>query len=197
MTVSCDIFGAMRPAQGETVCGDAYWVVRGRVSTIALADGLGHGHGAAEAASVFIDFFTRNAAEPLDKILSSSTGPMSKTRGAVGALTRIDHERHTLEFCGVGNIEIKARSHAAINAFCMPGIIGRPVRRLNIFSFEVHPGDVLAVYSDGISSRFDLSDYTDIAPEGLAERILTDHGKNHDDATCVVLEVRSDDSAKR
>jgi negative regulator of sigma-B (phosphoserine phosphatase) len=180
----------MRPALGEEVCGDAYLAVEGSISTLAVVDGLGHGRGAAKAASVFIDFFSENASAPLDVMLTNATGPMSKTRGAAVALLRVDGERQTLQFCGIGNIEVKAKSDGRVEPFSMPGIVGRPIRRLNVFTYNVSPGDIFVIYSDGISSRFDLDDYAGMNPEEMARRILVDCGKSHDDATCVVLEMK-------
>jgi phosphoserine phosphatase RsbX len=63
------------------------------------------------------------------------------------------------------------------------------LRRVKSFSYRVSDDDLFAIFSDGVSSRFVLEDYLSLPTQEMADRILSDHGKQHDDATCVVVRV--------
>lgn len=186
-----EIEAAQRPFKGQSICGDAFHVMEGSTTTIAIVDGLGHGKGAADASAAFLDFFCKNVEKSLDSILLGSSEAMSRTRGAVAALIRIVGETKTLSFCGVGNIELKAKSYSHITPVSMPGILGRKIRKLVVFEYDLSPGDILVAFTDGISSRFNLDDFVGLSIKDMPNEILLRHGKHHDDATCVAFKVLS------
>jgi len=154
-----EIGSIQRPAAGQLVCGDSLTVVDGPSLFIALADGLGHGPAAAEAARPFCEFAAAHRAEPLDQILVKASEALAHTRGAAGALVRIDSQARSLEFSGIGNIELKSLLNSAIQPFCRPGILGRGRPRVRVDAFPVAAGELLALFSDGVSSRFSLDQY--------------------------------------
>jgi hypothetical protein len=43
--------------------------------------------------------------------------------------------------------------------------------------------------TDGISSRFDLADFTDLEPTALAEALVRQYHKFHDDAFAMVAKL--------
>ena len=178
---------AQRPYLGETVCGDAFTVVRNRKTLIALADGLGHGPAAAEAANDFCRLAEQEHERDLSELMHLATEELVKTRGAAAALIRIDLVERRVEFVGVGNIELQAVSKEPIKPISAAGIVGRRIRKIHAFSYPIHRGDLLATYTDGISSRFSLEDYSKLDEQQLADKLLSEHGKLHDDATCVVI----------
>ncbi|AGP36902.1 phosphoserine phosphatase [Sorangium cellulosum] len=178
-------------AAGEEVAGDEVVVVRqSSWALIGLADGLGHGPHAAQAASAFCRYVEDHASMPLEDLLTGAGEQLASTRGAAAALLRIDEGAGELEFSGVGNIAMKAITRTAMPIFCSAGILGRRVRRLRSFRFPVAPGDVVLLHSDGISSGFDLGAFRDLEPEEMARRIVEAHKKSFDDATCVVAVLR-------
>jgi hypothetical protein len=181
------ICAAQRPYAGETVCGDAYSVVDGERTLIALADGLGHGPAAAEAANAFCRFAAERPSTGLRALMTLASDEIAKTRGAAAALLRIDLPRGELEFAGVGNIEVRAVSREPIKPVSVAGIVGRRMRKVRVFGYPVHRGDLLIAFTDGISSRLSLTDYAELDEQSLADRVMADHGKLHDDATCVVI----------
>ncbi len=187
MGMAFEIGSIQRPAAGQLVCGDSLTVVDGPSLFIALADGLGHGPAAAEAARPFCEFAAAHRAEPLDQILVKASEALAHTRGAAGALVRIDSQARSLEFSGIGNIELKSLLNSAIQPFCRPGILGRGRPRVRVDAFPVAAGELLALFSDGVSSRFSLDQYRHLRPHDLARALLAEHGKRHDDATCVVV----------
>jgi len=93
---------------GEVVCGDDVAVVRGETVTIVVADGLGHGPAAAEAARGFCDFAEGHPDRDLEFLLREGGAAIKKTRGVAAGILRIDEARNTVWFAGVGNIELRS-----------------------------------------------------------------------------------------
>jgi phosphoserine phosphatase RsbX len=176
-----------RPIHGERVCGDVTLVHRGETTLIALADGLGHGPLAAEAAQAFCDYVEHHADAPLEPLLRGASAAVAGTRGLAGAVFRFDERANQVEFAGVGNVEVVALSQSPIRPVCSPGIIGRPIRMIKPYQFAVAHGDLLVMHSDGLSSRMDLQPHKALAPAALAAALLEQYGKQHDDASCVVI----------
>jgi serine/threonine protein phosphatase PrpC len=159
------------------------------VINVALADGLGHGPMAHEASEAFCDYVRRSMEIGLEQLVRRASDAIARTRGAAAAVVRIDEEAGTLAFAGVGNIELQAISKVPIRPVSTPGIVGRPLRKVVVYRYEIGPGDLLALYSDGISSRFDLKKFKRLEPQQIADGILAQHGKHHDDATVLVIEI--------
>ncbi len=185
---------AQRAAEGETLCGDAYAVVRrGRSTLVALADGLGHGPEAARAARAFCSHAEAVADRPLEAILESADRVVAETRGVAAALLRLDPPGH-FEFAGVGNVVLRAFSSRPIHPLSVAGVLGRrSARKLRCERFPVDRGDLLVLFTDGVSGRWDFASFRGEAPGRLAQALLDAHGRTHDDATCLV--VRWDDGA--
>ncbi len=176
-----------RPCAGQTVCGDQIEVVEASASTVvALADGLGHGEAAAVAADAFCQY-VRNASElPLNQILMGAHKQIAGTRGVVAAILRVGNNGR-LAFSGVGNAELHARSQYPIRPLLARGVVGVRLTKATQFEYELCPGDVLVMHSDGLSSRFSLDNYAHLTPALIVETLLAEHGKMHDDASCVAI----------
>ncbi len=185
---------AQRPAQGETLCGDAYAIVpSGRTTLVALADGLGHGRDAARAAHAFCSHAEEVADRPLDSILSSADRAVAGTRGVAAALLRLDPPGH-FEFAGIGNVVLRVFSRRPIHPLSVAGTLGRRnTRQLRSERFAVEPGDLLVMHTDGVCGSYKLEGLRREPPERVAQQLLEAHGRSHDDATCVV--VRWDEEA--
>jgi hypothetical protein len=183
---------AQSPAPGETVCGDAVRVLEAPgLLLVGVVDGLGHGPHAAEAAAVFCRGLDGRIDDPLERILEATGRALAPTRGAAAAVLRLDARSAsgpgaTLEFAGVGNIGLRVEGAAPVSAVCMPGILGRPVRRLRSFRFPLAPGTLLVLHSDGIASHFELA-AADSDAASAARAVHDRHRKPFDDATCVVV----------
>ena len=129
------------PREGESVCGDAVAIAETSGSqTAVVADGLGHGPDAAEAADVALSVFAQNPDRPLAHQIASMHRALRATRGAAIALARITPRR--LEFCGIGNVigttlNGRSRPRAAaqhpgnrrVHLAGRPGPAGAPRRR--------------------------------------------------------------------
>lgn len=179
---------AQRPADGETLCGDAYVIVpRGRTTLVALADGLGHGPEAARAARSFCAHVEADADAPLEEILAAADRAVAGTRGVAASLLRLDPPGHA-EFAGVGNVVLRVLGRTPVHPLNVAGIIGRrSTRRLRCERFAVQHGDLLVMHSDGVSGRWALDAPSAGPPDRVARTLLETYGRPHDDATCVVV----------
>jgi len=179
---------AQRPHVNETVCGDSTWIGEGERPLIAVVDGLGHGPLAAEASRAFARFVSNHVEEPLDLLLQDGGRAIAHTRGVAASLVRLDPQAGRMWFAGVGNVELRSAGPSRIAPVTHPGILGRPLRRPpRVFEATIAAGDLLVIFSDGISSRLDAKRLDGIAPQEAAQMVLREHGKDHDDATVVVV----------
>mgnify|MGYP000187387121 CR=1 FL=1 len=191
-----ELGSAQRPAEGETVCGDAFLILEEEERvTLALADGLGHGTEAAKAAQVFLEEVRRHAALPLEQIMQEAHQALRPTRGAAAAILRIDRDprapRKPLEaqFAGVGNIALATATQTPAAPISLAGTLGARLRRVTTFRFPLALGDLLVLHSDGIRSHFDARELGQRSAQALAEELLRRYGRLEDDATCLVVRV--------
>ncbi|MGC8875126.1 MAG: SpoIIE family protein phosphatase [Chloroflexia bacterium] len=186
--------GIARQAKaGSRVSGDAPLVVeRGRYTVIALADGLGSGEKAAHSARLAVQGVEELATEALQDILAYCHYTILAA-GGVGvmmAILRLDPIARALEFCGVGNIRFQAHSREPIQPIVRYGYLGVRLPSLHVYRFSYTPGDAFVLHTDGVSTRFHLHNHIADLQDGaqsLAERILGQYGKEHDDATVIVV----------
>jgi anti-sigma regulatory factor (Ser/Thr protein kinase) len=182
------------PVAGETVCGDAWSAQHapGR-SLYIVADGLGHGPMAAEAAVEAVRIFHQVSHYEPVQILSDIHSALGKTRGAAISIAEIVHERGVLNYAGAGNIVAailsggKSRSLVSMN-----GTVGHSVGRLQQFSYPWETGSVLIMHSDGLSTRWNVEQYPGLAsrhPALLAGVLFRDFCRERDDATILVSRI--------
>ncbi len=171
------------------MAGDAATTARwSRGVLVALADGLGHGAPAAAAAVAFLRCIEANADLPLDALLALAHRTLAKTRGTVASLARFDEEHGGVEVAGIGNVAtvIVRPGGGATGVPSMPGILGSVFRSVHPQSFPFGVGDVLAMHTDGVVSRFDMAPLRSLPAQAAAEVIVRAGGKDTDDAACVV-----------
>ena len=182
-----EIGAATRPKPGELVSGDTWasWPCeQGRV--FAVIDGLGHGPHAAAAALTAKACIEENLGLGPGDMLRRCDEQMRGTRGAAITILSIQSDGR-MTHAGVGNVDLVSRTAQPIRAVSSPGVVGGRSGRVRETAHSLRAGDLLVVYTDGISSRFSLQDYVALAPQEIAEALMADHGKDHDDATCLVI----------
>jgi serine phosphatase RsbU (regulator of sigma subunit) len=57
-------------------------------------------------------------------------------------------------------------------------------------SLKLESGDVLVLYTDGVSDRFTAAEYPGVlrhAPKDVVRIILDRFGKDHDDSACIAI----------
>jgi anti-sigma regulatory factor (Ser/Thr protein kinase) len=184
------------PVAGEVECGDA-WDLRQVDNKIVaiVADGLGHGPLAAVAAAEALTVFDGTRFDSPIEYFEAAQAPMSTTRGAAIAVAQVDLQRHTLQYSGVGNIagtifsvgSSKARSLLSHN-----GIVGSGAPKLQQFDYPWDDGDLLIMHSDGLSTRWRLTDYPGLAQADaavIAAVLYRDARRDRDDATVLVARL--------
>lgn len=184
--------GIALAAPGERVCGDA-WGLRlqpGQPPWLMLADGLGHGPNAAEAADLAVALFQRATSSGPAAVLEGSHERLRSTRGAAVAVAALPPPAQPLVLAGAGNILGRLISGVDDRSLiCQPGTLGVQIRRLQDTPHDWPAHAVLVMHSDGIVSRWSLGDATGLlqcAPIVVAGWILRDHCRGRDDATVVV-----------
>lgn len=191
-----EIGGVNVPKHHEVVCGDA-WAARQTAAggAVMVADGLGHGLLAAEAAAEATRLFAGTWTDPAD-YLRRADGALRKTRGAAAALAQIDIERAELRYAGVGNIIGTIIGGAAPSRSLVShnGTVGVEVRKIQEFVYPWAAGSLLVLHSDGLTSRWRLDEYPGLVvkhPSLIAGVLYRDHARGSDDVTVVVARERA------
>jgi hypothetical protein len=179
--------GFSRPYKGLSICGDSF-VIEEREGTmlVAVIDGLGHGYESSVAAERASEVIRDLADKSVEAILRRCHEELRITRGAAIGVLKVDAEGAG-EFCGIGNIEVQSLNGQAPSIFCLAGIVGHNLRSFKVMSVTMKPGDIYCLMSDGISTRGNLKSCLPGPPETVARRIVEHWGREHDDATALVV----------
>lgn len=174
---------------GETASGDAWGhVIEGDQVTILVMDGLGHGDAAAAAANAAVREL-RTGLDPAALLLRIH-GALRSTRGAAGAAAYWNRRTGALQYAGIGNIAASiAVGGESRSLVSMPGILGHGIQRPRVFDYELPPGGLLVMHSDGLRSGWDLTAYPGIArrdPLVTAAVLIRDFERGRDDVSVVV-----------
>jgi negative regulator of sigma-B (phosphoserine phosphatase) len=186
---------AQRPKIGNFISGDGYLIREaGPRIVVAVCDGLGSGEKAGRSSHLAV----QGVAEHLDATLVDILAYCHYTilaAGGVGVMMtilRLDQAASRLEYAGVGNVRFLAHSRRVIQPITRYGYLGIRLPTLHELYFDYDPGDTFLLHTDGISSRFHLSNHIHDLREGaqrLADRVLHEYRKDHDDATLVVIKT--------
>ena len=181
-----------RPRPGEELNGDAYFVGSHDGETLlAVVDGLGHGHGAHEAASAAVEVLEQWRGESLGELVPAVHDALRVTRGAVMGAVVLDPAREAFNYAGVGNIEVRVLGSADPPARPIPanGTLGARLPNVRVWPHRWTEGSTLVIASDGVSATWDAAAYPGLvarSPQLLAGVLLRDFGRNSDDATVLV-----------
>jgi anti-sigma regulatory factor (Ser/Thr protein kinase) len=184
--------GAVNVAKdGERESGDAWVVKVGREAAVVMvADGLGHGVLAAEAAAAAVAAFERDPFRPPRTTLEDVHLALRATRGAAVAIAGIDFESSRVQFAGLGNISgaivdgTAKRSMVSHN-----GTAGHTARTLQEFTYPMTKASVMVMHSDGLHAGWNPADYAGLwtrDPALAAGVLYRDFTRRRDDATVVV-----------
>jgi phosphoserine phosphatase RsbX len=193
---------AARPLSSENSCGDQSAAIDlgGTAALFGVLDGLGHGEEAARAAACGLAMLRSDPGKPLGVLIQLCHRAMSETRGAAMTLARIDYEAGAAEtdvltWSGIGNVtaNLVAKGPFGVNvrssARLAGGIVGyRLPDTIHTQTIAIRPGDLLVITTDGISQNYVESIDFAASATVIAERILSRHRKEIDDA--LVLAAR-------
>ncbi len=187
--------GSVRlPAEGETSCGDA-WALDtspdGGTVTALVADGLGHGPAAAEAADRAVDAFRGSPGLPLPQLMRAVHAALRSTRGAaVGLLRRTADD--AVEHCAVGNVRACVVGHDGVrHRFgAQPGVVGWNMPAPTAHRLPDADGGTLLMHSDGVEgdwARQPLPGLTALPAPLLAVVLAHHHRAVRDDVTVLAV----------
>jgi serine phosphatase RsbU (regulator of sigma subunit) len=186
---------------GEEVAGDACtWRVRDDRLALLVADGLGHGLQAHEAARAAIESFARAHAHTPARIIEGIHAALRPTRGAAVAALAADLERGVVRYCALGNISghIARRGGPRVTMVSHPGTAGHTAARIQEFSYAMPADALIVMHSDGISAGWDLASYPGIRarhPSIVCAAIYRDFSRQRDDVVVVAAGRRPEASS--
>jgi anti-sigma regulatory factor (Ser/Thr protein kinase) len=175
---------------GEDVCGDAWSVSNtGNIRTLLVADGLGHGPGAAEAAVAAVRLFHRYNNHSVANLIDYVHGGLRSTRGAAVSIARFDPLAKKIVFSGIGNVAGLIGAHGETKRMVsMAGTAGYNVRKIQSFDYPFERG-LLVLYSDGLGTNLTFDRYHNLGtlhPLLIAGILYRDFTRHRDDATVLV-----------
>jgi anti-sigma regulatory factor (Ser/Thr protein kinase) len=187
--VDCAYF--TRPCRGERANGDGVFLDRrGDLILVALIDGLGHGpnaHNVAAAARRYLrDSWVENVVDTMNGLHQTLKGTIGAAAG-IGTLSLVDH---IFRYVGVGNTIARTLGPDGTHLMSFEGTLGQNVRSLQQQELMIGPRELLVLYTDGVSERFEMPAFASVKTEAassIARGIVERFGKDHDDSTCITV----------
>lgn len=177
----------------ESVNGDQAFLTQSDNSVFfGIVDGAGHGQDAHDIAVSACAFLDDNSSLELSKLIQGLHAHLKGGRGGVAIIGSIDLNNAQLSCVGVGNIEMCMFGSQTKRFVMTAGVLGYDIRTPKVQVLPLQAGDTLVMHSDGISSRFDLSDYPNLPwdnPDKIANTLIEQFGKRNDDATAFVIRI--------
>jgi serine phosphatase RsbU (regulator of sigma subunit) len=181
----------IRPCPGEHLSGDAV-VIRPLEQGlfVAIVDVLGHGPEAHELTHVIDAYLARYGSADVSGLMARLHQHLIGTRGAAVGLCAIDAAAGRIDYAGIGNTVMRRFGKVESRLVSQDGVLGQNMRTPLAQSLQLDPGDLIVLYTDGVSDRFTSNDYPGVlrhAPKEVASNIVQRFGKDHDDAACVAV----------
>ena len=182
-----DVAYDTRPCAGESANGDAVFVfTASERAVLAVVDALGHGPAAAEcAARAMLALQAAAAKATLLEIMDQVHVALRGSRGA--AMTALLLTPASWSACAVGNVSMKA-SGVAFDVPMSPGVLGGRVRKMRVAEAAPRPRARLALFSDGLSSRWSLDPASTLRAREMCAQLFSAHAKTSDDATLLIVD---------
>jgi anti-sigma regulatory factor (Ser/Thr protein kinase) len=183
--------GVCLPVSGEFESGDAWAMLSSGARTLVLvADGLGHGSGAAEASNLAVALFRSNATRSAAEILALLHLGLRPTRGAAVAIAEIDSARGELSYAAIGNIAGRLLTPSGMRALVSHnGIVGHQARPAPAFTYPWTSDTTLVMHTDGLKNQWKPEAFPGILrrdPALLAGVLYRDFAREKDDSTVIV-----------
>ena len=162
---------------------------RGRRVSLILIDVSGHGASANKLVQVLEAALQQTHEQEPARLLQLLHQHCIGTRGAAASVALVNGERGELSYAGIGNTRICLRGHEPWRGISRDGVLGERFP-LPAAAPATRRGDVVMLYSDGISESLNLRDGAlDLAaePAQLARQVIAHSGRSTDDASCIVL----------
>jgi serine phosphatase RsbU (regulator of sigma subunit) len=181
----------IRPCRGEYLSGDAV-VIRPLEQGlfVAIVDVLGHGPEAHELTHVINAYLARYGSTDVSGLMKRLHQHLKGTRGAAVGLCAIDAAAGRINYAGIGNTVMRRFGKVETRLVSQDGVLGQNMRTPLPQTLQLDPGDLIVLYTDGVSDRFTSNDYPGVlrhAPKEVASNIVQRFGKDHDDAACIAV----------
>ncbi|MBC8321375.1 MAG: SpoIIE family protein phosphatase [Bacteroidetes bacterium] len=181
-----------RPMPGFEENGDGIFFTQSDGEICAsVIDGIGHGYEANIASQAAIDYLEKNNSEEIEPLLNDLHLALIQTQGAVIAIARLSKRQNKLIYGGIGNISARVfNSPIPVHPLTMNGSLGGRINHIRAYEHQWVPGSVLLMTSDGISNRWDISDFKDLHtkhPAIIAHIVFDQFSRQNDDATVLVI----------
>lgn len=172
-------------------CGDVGAIKQqdGKLLMI-LADGLGHGIKANQAATIATDLIAENFGRSLVETIKSVHNSLRSTVGCVVAVCMLDTESGIINYSGIGNITMKIIGQSSKTMIPKDGIVGYMMRQPEEKNYTLQNGDIILMYSDGVKTNMDrekLKPLLKLPAQEMADEVIKTFGKVDDDKSCIVL----------
>jgi serine phosphatase RsbU (regulator of sigma subunit) len=185
----------VRPFPGQVVSGDATLIRELEQGLfVAIVDVLGHGPEAHELTVTIDAYLSRYACFDLAGLIGRLHTHLKGSRGAAVGLCAIDPDAGSLEYTGIGNTAIRRFGSAESRLVSQDGVLGQNMRSPVPQQLQLESGDLVLLYTDGVSDRFTASDYPGLAwhsPQEVVSKTVQRFGKDHDDAACIAVRYKA------
>jgi negative regulator of sigma-B (phosphoserine phosphatase) len=181
----------IRPCRGERLSGDAV-VIRPLEQGlfVAIVDVLGHGPEAHELTHVIDAYLTRYGTSDVSGLMTRLHQHLKGSRGAAVGLCAIDATTGRIDYAGIGNTTLRRFGKTETRLVSQDGVLGQNMRTPLHQTLQLEPGDLIVLYTDGVSDRFTSDDYPGVlrhTPKEVANNIVQRFGKDYDDAACIAV----------
>jgi hypothetical protein len=157
---------------------------------------LGHGLLAADASRQAVRLFRENITLEGPRLFEILHPGLRSTRGAAVAIADVRQGEGEIRFTGVGNISgTLIAGGTSRSMVSQNGTVGAEMRRVQEFKYPFTGDTLLVMYSDGLASRWQLSEYPGLRfkhPSLIAGILYRDHRRERDDVTVLVGASRQD-----
>ncbi len=156
----------------------------------AIVDGLGHGEPAHDVARKAVAFIRQAATSDVASLMARLGAHLDGTIGAAVGLCYVDPEAGALSYVSVGNTVLRRFGSAEMRLASQDGVVGVRMRTPRTQRATLEDGDIVLMHTDGVSERFELSDYPQMmghCADTIARIVVRRFGKQYDDAGCVAL----------
>jgi serine phosphatase RsbU (regulator of sigma subunit) len=180
-----------RPMPGEHVSGDTTLIIEfDGYLLLVIADVSGHGPKAHELSSIISTFITDNVCRDLAILMTGLHKVLVGTLGAAVGLLLIDIESQTFQYLGIGNTGANRCVGEPWKGVSRDGVLGQRLPGFYAQAGFLKNGDIFTMWTDGISDHAGnhfVRSHAYESAEQIAQSVVTELGKQHDDASCIIF----------